>query len=180
MGFNIDSVKFNIIAAFDKNRGIGVKGKIPWDIPREMRYFKKITTETWNSHKENVVIMGRKTWESIPENFRPLKGRKNIVISRNRVVSPEEVLRANSLEGAIWMASLFRSSVESLFIIGGGSIYSQAIDLPGCNRIFATEIRESYVCDTFFPVFLDRFRFKETIYMSRDPLYLNNLYERLE
>jgi dihydrofolate reductase len=72
----------NIIAAVDKNFGIGKNNQLPWNLPKEYEHFVSLTTSTNEPGKLNAVIMGRKCWESIPEKFRPLKGRVNIVLSR--------------------------------------------------------------------------------------------------
>jgi len=73
---------FKIVVAHDLNRGIGKNNGLPWHIKEDMRYFKKLSTETSNKKKKNVVIMGRKTYESIPEKFRPLEDRINIILSK--------------------------------------------------------------------------------------------------
>jgi dihydrofolate reductase len=72
---------FSIIVAATQSRGIGYNGSLPWRISGDMAYFKKVTTETMDKSKRNSVIMGKKTWLSIPEKFRPLSNRLNIVIS---------------------------------------------------------------------------------------------------
>ena len=76
-------MKFNLIAAAcGKSLGIGVNGELPWRLKSEMKYFASTTTKTKDSVKKNAIVMGRKTWESIPLKFRPLKNRLNIVLSR--------------------------------------------------------------------------------------------------
>ena len=71
----------NLIVAVDENYGIGKSNSIPWDIPEDLKYFKDITTYNENDKNINVVIMGRKTWESIPIKFRPLRDRVNIIVT---------------------------------------------------------------------------------------------------
>ena len=75
--------KFSIIVAADAKNGIGNKGKLPWQIPNEMKYFKEVTTKAKTGFF-NAVIMGRKTYESIPTKFRPLKDRLNVVLTTNK------------------------------------------------------------------------------------------------
>jgi dihydrofolate reductase len=74
---------FAIVVAATQSRGIGYKGSLPWKLPGETAHFKKLTTQTVDPTKQNCVIMGRKTWFSIPERFRPLPNRRNIVITSN-------------------------------------------------------------------------------------------------
>lgn len=73
---------FQMVVAYENSRGIGLRGDMPWKLPKDMAYFKTLTSSVKNSGKQNAVVMGRTTWESIPAKFRPLKGRMNIVISR--------------------------------------------------------------------------------------------------
>jgi len=139
---------FSIIVAMDQNRGIGKGGKLPWSIPDDMKYFKKVTTATEEPSKCNAVIMGRITWESIPDKFRPLKGRVNIVITRNKnFVLPQGVKKAESLTDAL---KLIDDTVESVFVIGGGQIYHEAIQMPECRTICSTEIDDAFDCDVVF------------------------------
>jgi dihydrofolate reductase len=78
----VDSlVPFQIVVACTRNLGIGLNGSMPWHLPKDMAYFKKLTSTSGGSETRNAVIMGRKTWESIPAKFRPLSGRVNVVIS---------------------------------------------------------------------------------------------------
>ena len=77
-----DGRPFQIVVATTLERGIGLDGGMPWNLPKDMKYFKEITIKTRDSSKRNAVIMGRKTWDSIPAKFRPLANRANIIISR--------------------------------------------------------------------------------------------------
>jgi dihydrofolate reductase/thymidylate synthase len=75
---------FEIVVAASVNGGIGLAGQLPWHLPQEMARFKALTLQTANNDHSNAVIMGRRTYESIPSKFRPLKGRVNIVLSRDQ------------------------------------------------------------------------------------------------
>lgn len=123
----------------DEENGIGKNGEIPWHYPKDMKHFKETTTG-------NAVIMGRKTYESLPEEFRPLPDRKNIVLTRSDPELDESVSIANSLEEAYDIAE---STGNKVFIAGGSSIYSQCID--DCSRLVVTRIPGTHDCDRFFP-----------------------------
>jgi dihydrofolate reductase len=81
---SITGTTFEIVVAATTNGGIGVAGQLPWRLPKEMAKFKEITLTTTSSNRSNVVIMGRRTYESIPVKFRPLQGRINIVLTRDK------------------------------------------------------------------------------------------------
>ncbi len=133
-------MKISIIAAMGKNRELGKDNKLLWHIPEDLDHFKKITTG-------HVVIMGRKTFESLEK---PLPERTNIVITRDanyRLPPGKNVKLAASLEEAIEMGK--QSESGELFVIGGGQIFAQALPLAG--RLYLTIIDASFEADTFFP-----------------------------
>jgi dihydrofolate reductase len=136
-----------IIVAVDQNNGIGKDGSMPWHFTKELKNFAHTTRTTHDPELHNTVIMGRKTWESIPEKFRPLPGRNNIVLTRNAELKADGAKVLTSLEEAIDSAE----HSEKIFIIGGGSIYEQALKLPNLQGIYLTRIHKAYDCDTFFP-----------------------------
>ena len=125
----------NIIAAVARNGIIGGDNSLLWHISEDLKRFKALTTG-------HPVIMGRKTWESLG---RPLPGRTNVVISRNREFSAAGCLTAGSLGEAL---KLFAPDTE-LFIIGGGQIYAAA--MPLADKIYLTLVDADYEGDTFFP-----------------------------
>ena len=129
-----------IIAAVAENRVIGKDGKIPWHIPEDLQHFKEKTTG-------HTVVMGRKTFESLPDSFTPLPDRQNIVLTRSDLSpSDESVKVANSLEDA-WE----EAENEKVFIIGGAGIYRQTMDIA--DEMILTEIHEEYDGGTYFPDF---------------------------
>jgi len=148
---------FSIIVAVDKFFGIGKDNKLPWRLQADMAWFKKVTTET-TGDTLNAVIMGRKTWESIPEKFRPLPGRTNIVISR----SPEKVSADHVMKDLDTALEYAYENCEKVFVIGGASIYKQAMKHPQLGELLMTYINFSYECDTFFPT-LERCKEVEVI-----------------
>ena len=144
-------MEFSIIAAVDNNRGIGKSGKLPWALKGDMAHFKAVTTREVAPGQQNAVIMGRTTWVSLPERFRPLPGRLNVVLSRQAggLKLPTGVEQAASLNNAL--LALAAAKVGEVFIIGGGSVYAEAVQHPQCTAIYLTEIDTSFECDTFFP-----------------------------
>ena len=132
--------KISIIVAMSKNSIIGLNNKLPWHISEDLKNFKKITLN-------HCVIMGRKTYDSIGK---PLKDRRNIVISRDNSLFIEGVEVVNSLDKAI---SLVENSSE-IFIIGGEQIYS--ISLPLATHLYITKVDSDYKGDAVFPNFIQK------------------------
>lgn len=152
---------FSIIVAADVKRGIGKNGTLPWHVPGDLKYFKELTTRADSPTTKNVVIMGRKTWESIPEKFRPLAGRLNIVLSRNsELVLPAGVMRQGSLDEALETLSKdpLNATTGSIFVIGGGQVYREALSHPQCRYIYLTTIFSDFKCDVFLPPFPSDFK----------------------
>jgi len=133
----------SIIAAVSKNGVIGYKGHIPWDIPEDMRYFRRITDGS-------SIIMGRKTYESI---MRPLPNRLNIIVSRTIVFSGDNLMTAKTLSEAIKLAEIYGAAQgkKDIFLCGGNSIYREG--LKYAERIYLTEIDREYEGDVYFPTF---------------------------
>lgn len=143
--------EFDIVVAVDAAGGIGKDGDLPWHLPGDLAFFKRVTTETRHAEKTNAVIMGRRTWDSIPPKYRPLPRRRNIVLTRNPAFQAPEADRVcPSLEAAL-EAAAGQPDTERIFVVGGAQIYADAIDHPGCRAVYLTRIEESYDCDTFFP-----------------------------
>ncbi len=138
--------KFYVIVAIDEKRGIGKDGKLAWHLSEDLKYFARTTKKTKDPNKQNAVIMGRKTWESIPKKYRPLKDRLNIVLSRNAdyMVVPDIEL-ARTFDDALEIAE--EKKVETVFVIGGACIFEQALIRSECEGIYLTEILESFDCD---------------------------------
>lgn len=154
----------NLIVAMDQRNGIGKAGKLPWNLPEDMRHFKSVTLTTTVSGLRNAVVMGRKTWESIPERFRPLAGRLNVVLThQGNYPLPADVLRAKGLEEAMALCSerQEKERIDQVFVIGGASVYQQAIGHPLCRTIYVTKIEGDFGCDAFFPDFEKDFKGSE-------------------
>ena len=146
----------HIIVAMDNARGIGRAGQLPWHLPEDLRYFKSKTI-TAKPHLQNAIIMGRKTWESLPLSVRPLQGRQNIVISSNvSLALPESVRHYSTLDAALdWAQD--SPKIDHIFIIGGGTLYAAAIHHPSIHTLWITAVAQFESCDTFFPEFDDQF-----------------------
>ena len=127
-----------IIAAVARNRVIGKDNQLLWNIPEDMAHFKTLTAG-------HTVVMGRKTWESLPPRFRPLPGRRNIVITRQPGYAAPGAEVANSLENALKLAS----TAATVFIIGGEQIYTQAMAVA--DRLEITEVDLKPEGDAWFP-----------------------------
>lgn len=127
----------------DENRGIGYQNQLPWHLSADLKHFKEVTTG-------GTVIMGRKTWESLPETYRPLKERLNIVVSRSELSLPEGVLLAHSLDEALELAEQHGGDRKA-FVIGGATLYAEAIAHAACNELMLTELEGHADCDAFFP-----------------------------
>jgi len=137
----------NIIVAFStKNFGMGIKNKLPWNIPADLSHFSKIT-------KNSTIIMGRNTWESIPVDKKPLKHRFNVVVSSNCDLLDDEdedenviFIHPDKLDETlnIWL------NIADVFIIGGERLFKKYMGVA--DYIYATHIEKQYECDTFFPI----------------------------
>ena len=133
----------NLIYARAANGVIGNNNAMPWHLPEDMAHFKRLT-QGW------PVIMGRKTWDSLPVKFRPLPGRTNIVITRQADWEATGGKVAASIEEAIGLSG----NSEQVWVIGGAQIYAQAE--PLAQRIEVTEIAEEFAGDAFAPVLGDQ------------------------
>ncbi|KOO31314.1 dihydrofolate reductase-thymidylate synthase [Chrysochromulina tobinii] len=138
-----------VVATCKQTRGIGQAGALPWRLRADMAYFKQLTRSTRDPTKRNAVIMGRKTWQSIPTKFRPLDDRVNVVLSRtadtDSLELPKGVLCASSLPQALELLgedTEAGATIENVFVIGGASVYEEAIAMPACARIHLTEIEQ--------------------------------------
>ena len=155
---------FHCIAAMDMKRGIGRNNNLPWNLPNEYKHFVNVTKTVTSKEKKNVVIMGKNTWYSIPQKFRPLKGRLNVVISSSLQIDdlPEGVLLFKRLPEAMEMLNteLYANSIEEIYITGGSSLYKEAMESDLCGRIYLTKIESDFNCDVFYPDF-DMQKFKE-------------------
>ena len=134
--------------------GIGRNGTIPWKIPMDTKWFAYATSYPFIEGKLNAVVMGRKTWDSIPDSFKPLKNRLNFVISKSTDTTsyPESVTLCKSYESAMEIL-LARDDVGKIFIMGGSHVYEQAIKDSRVVEILSTRVEGNHKCDKKFPSF---------------------------
>lgn len=149
------SLRLSILVAMARNRVIGQDNKLPWHLPADLKHFKSLTTG-------NIIIMGRKTYESIG---RPLPGRTNIVITRQKNFKAIGATIVHSVENALQTCKQVSTLNQENFIIGGAEIFQQTLKI--CQRMYITEIQRDFEGDTFFPEF-DPNDWKET---ERDKHY---------
>ncbi|MCR6107851.1 dihydrofolate reductase [Salipaludibacillus agaradhaerens] len=158
-----------MIAAFSDGRVLGKNGKMPWHLPAELQYFKRVTSG-------HPVLMGRKTFESIG---RPLPNRRNIVLTRNESFTAEGVEVFHHIED---VKPLMKEQ-EEFFVIGGATLYETLLDKA--DRLYITKIHASFEGDTFFPKF-DEAEWKEVSRQKgtvdeKNPLaHTFHVYERLK
>uniref|UniRef100_A0A8C5XRE8 dihydrofolate reductase n=1 Tax=Microcebus murinus TaxID=30608 RepID=A0A8C5XRE8_MICMU len=137
--------RLHCVVAVSQNMGIGKNGDLAWPpLRNEFQYFQKMTTTSSVAGKQNLVIMGRKTWFSIPEKNRPLKDRINAVLSRELEEPPQGAhFVAKSLDDQPELAN----KVDMVWIVGGSAVYKEAMNQPGPLKL----IMQDFESDTFFP-----------------------------
>ena len=143
----------NLIVAINKNNGIGMLNKIPWRLPSDLRYFKEIT----NSLGSNSVIMGRKTWDSLP--FKPLPGRQNIVLTTNPTTIEKRVDTTVATSFEDLEDKIKEIDCTNNWVIGGEDIYKYFINKPVRN-LYITRVHNDRECDAFFPDIPSHFELK--------------------
>jgi dihydrofolate reductase len=134
----------SLIAAVSENKVIGKDNKLVWDLPRDMKFFMDTTLG-------HYIITGRKNYESIPEKFRPLKNRTNIIVTRQKKFLAKGAIVVHSLEEAFHLAA--EAHQQEVFVIGGGEIYRQSMNRA--DRLYITEVKAKFSGDTYFPYYYE-------------------------
>lgn len=130
----------SLIAAADENNAIGKGGTMPWHLPDELKYFREATSG-------KPVVMGRKTWESLPAKHKPLPGRRNIVVTRQTGYAADGAEVVPGVDEAVNAAS---TSSDEVFIIGGSQLYGYGMEIA--DRLYLTRVHtEVEGADAFFP-----------------------------
>lgn len=147
---------YNIIVAHDKNGGIGINNTLPWHIKEDMGFFRQITTQTQshNTNKQNCIIMGKNTYNSIPSKFAPLPHRINIILSTSLTnkTNNNNLHIFTNIDHILDYVQKNKKNIEKCFIIGGASIYNQFIKLNLISTVYVTIIDYEYKCDAFFNI----------------------------
>ena len=137
-------MKVSLIVAMDLDRGIGRSNDLMWHLPKDMKFFKETTLG-------HIVVMGRKNYDSIPEKYRPLVNRENVILTRNTDFSAADCKVFHSLENCF---EHYKNETDrTVFIIGGGEIYRLALESNVINEMYITHVNKSYGAETFFPEF---------------------------
>jgi len=172
-----------LIAAYDKNYGIGYLNKLPWNFPEDMIRFRSLTTN-------NIVIMGSKTFESFSEKFAyGLPNRYNIVItSKKNLVNSNSLFYVNSVLESVSLANkIFKENKENkenkeknenlkVFVIGGASIYKQFLEYKLIQTMLITKIHDTFCCDTYFPIdYVKSFLFNDFKETNEDASLVSNI-----
>lgn len=148
-------MKINLILATDSKNGIWKDWKLAWNIPEDLKYFAKITSDTDDLAKLNAVIMWRKTWDSIPSKFRPLKNRINCILTKTIKTNDTDskiddfVLYFNSLQKCLTELKT-KDNLAEVFIIWWASLYNELVKSDDLEKIYLTKVDWDFGCDTFF------------------------------
>ena len=133
----------NIIVAYCKGNGIGKNNALPWYIPQDLKHFSNLT----KGNNNNMVVMGRKTWDSLPR--KPLPNRFNAILSNHLIIDNEATKSFNSFQQVVNFSR--QNGYQTVWVIGGAEIYKMALELDIVDEIHVSEIKEKHDCDVFFP-----------------------------
>lgn len=156
--------RFSIVVAVDSKNWIWKNNELVWDLPKDRKYFKEVTTKNEDLWKLNAVIMWKNTWESIPSKFKPLSDRINCILSskikqnsKNSKVD-DFVLYFDSLDSCLSELET-KSNLDKIFIIWWANLYNQVLDNQLLEKIYITRVKWDFWCDVFFdwiPEYFDK------------------------
>tara|TARA_Y100000817_G_C16828028_1_gene532154 strand:+ start:193 stop:726 length:534 start_codon:yes stop_codon:yes gene_type:complete len=160
---------FNLIVAICNGGGIGYKNKLPWHYKDDLKFFSKITKGKGN----NAIIMGRKTWDSLP--IHPLPNRFNIILSKTiqNVPTSDNIIYLSCMDDVYKFCE--SKNFDACWIIGGKTIYDMYLNEPYIHKIYISEISKFYDCDTFFPKIPEHYicDSNQNIYTGNDGTTIN-------
>ena len=166
----MDNYNISLIVCHDSKGGIGKNGKLPWNVPEDLALFREITI---GKNKNNVVIMGRKTWDSIPDKFRPLRDRVNIVFTKETRDEQENVHFVSSMEECAKIIGKLERIPDEVFAIGGSQIYKMFGHIA--KKSYVTVLSKDHQCDTFFNAHVDQsepnWQITNTVQLSDDVIH---------
>lgn len=134
-------MKLSLIVAVDENWGIGKDNDLMWHLPNDMKFFKDTT-------ENEIVLMGRRNYDSIPEKYRPLSNRLNCILTHSKHFQAEGCMVFHTLQDVI---TAFKKDSRKLFIIGGGEIYKLALEQLPIDELYITKVHHTFDADTYFP-----------------------------
>lgn len=165
----------NLIVCHDMNYGIGKNGSIPWHLPKDLKHFRKITSQQ-EGQVEPTVIMGYTTWKSLPS--KQLPNRHNIVLTRSHLDDPNLPVGEKFTVFDCLHKAIKSRKTGDIFIIGGTEIYKEFLTYYEPYKIYITHIKEHYQCDTFFPMdLIDQSKYVKLSYPITDAQTDTDLYE---
>ncbi|XP_065884115.1 dihydrofolate reductase-like [Dysidea avara] len=150
------SKRLSLVVAVTSDWGIGYKNGLPWPtLKQDLKFLRLKTTTTVDPKKQNAVVIGRNTWDSLPPKLHPLPNRFTVVLSRQ----PKEAflgahLVCKSLGEAVESLASppLAEKIESIFILGGTSVYDEALKSPLCDKVYITHVEKQFPVDTYFPI----------------------------
>lgn len=179
MDINKD-LKLSLIVACTNKGGIGYDNTIPWHLKDELKNFRELTSRTSDKYKRNVIIMGKKTWDSL--NVKPLPNRINIILTSNKYLINnynynEDFVFLNSIDNALKYCKKNKDKIEDIFIIGGEKIYEAFLKDSKyiINNVYLTLLKKEYECNKFIDVkyILRNFEFNiENVIFTSDYIML--------
>jgi dihydrofolate reductase len=156
--------KVHLVVAVAKNNVIGKDNDLVWTLKDDMKFFKDITTN-------HIILTGRRNFDSIPEKYRPLPNRLNCILTRNKDYNAQDCLVFHDIPS--WIEH-FKNDSRTLFVIGGGEVYKEALELDLVDVMYITHIEAEPDGDTFFPVF-DRNRWNAEVIQEQEADARNEL-----
>ncbi|XP_018413663.1 PREDICTED: dihydrofolate reductase-like [Nanorana parkeri] len=185
----ITSKPIKLIAAACNNMGIGLKGNLPWNLPNEYQYMLNTITRVEQPGKKNLIVWGRKSFETFDENLLPLANTVIVLLTRKLSDLPKHahyICRDEDEVVELVSKSPLSEEIESIWVLGGVECYQNMMRHPLCTHIYFTEIMADFESDTFFPEFdKDVFKLKENfpgvpsgIQEEKGVSYVFQVYER--
>ena len=159
-----------IVAMNDKSRGIAYKDQIPWSIKEDLDYYIRVITTTTDKNERNAIIFGTKSWDTLPENQKPINPCLNIILTKTRKIEDIKIKNeenksnikiCHSLNEAIqFINDKYKDEIETIYALGGINVYKDAINYDTFERFYITRVFGNFNCDRFIEPedFLNKFK----------------------